>query len=99
MIFGVFCTCMTIHVFFFFPETAGKTLEEVEEIFLSDTKAWQTRVHYRDIVMQEHGDGTDAEKRLSYAPGSNAKKTDRMGSEGTAVGEETVHEKPTANAI
>jgi hypothetical protein len=32
-IFGVFNLGAFIHVFFMFPETAGRTLEEVEEIF------------------------------------------------------------------
>lgn len=66
VLFGVFCTTMTIHVFFCFPETAGKTLEEVEELFLSGTKAWNTHVDYRRVVKEEHGD-VDPEKRLSYA--------------------------------
>ena len=48
-VFGTFCICMTIHVFFLFPETAGKTLEETREMFedpngigLIGTPAWKT---------------------------------------------------------
>jgi len=33
VIFAVFCGAMFFHVFFFFPETANKPLEEVEAIF------------------------------------------------------------------
>jgi hypothetical protein len=33
IVFAVFCIAMTIHVFFMFPETAGKPLEEVNEMF------------------------------------------------------------------
>ena len=33
VVFGVFCTAMFFHVLFCFPETAGKTLEEIEYIF------------------------------------------------------------------
>lgn len=66
IVFGVFCTVMTIHVFFLFPETAGKTLEEVEDMFLSDVKAWNTHVEYDKVRREEHGD-VDPEKRLSYA--------------------------------
>jgi MFS family permease len=50
IVFGVFCVCMFVHVFFMFPETAGKPLEEVEEIFTDPngipyigTPAWKTR--------------------------------------------------------
>ncbi|KAJ1023099.1 hypothetical protein NDA16_003252 [Ustilago loliicola] len=43
IIFGCFTVAMTIHVFFAFPETAGKTLEEVDEIFQSGVPAWKTR--------------------------------------------------------
>ncbi|KAI9652968.1 MAG: hypothetical protein M1831_006297 [Alyxoria varia] len=32
-VFGTFCLAMTFHVFFLFPETAGKTLEEIGEMF------------------------------------------------------------------
>ncbi|KAB8360753.1 hypothetical protein FH972_024487 [Carpinus fangiana] len=54
VVFGVFCVAMWIHVFFFFPETAGKTLEEVSEIFEDPngikyigTPAWRTHGSYR----------------------------------------------------
>ncbi|KAG0295557.1 hypothetical protein BGZ96_011507 [Linnemannia gamsii] len=43
-IFGGFCVAMTIHVFFMFPETKGRTLEEMDQIFNSDVpmfKAWE----------------------------------------------------------
>lgn len=35
---------MTIHVFLFFPETAGKNLEQIEDMFLEGTSAWKTHV-------------------------------------------------------
>lgn len=66
MLFGVFLTAMIIHIFFMFPETAGKTLEEVEEMFLSGTKAWQTKVDYHKSRQAELGE-IDPEKRMSYA--------------------------------
>ncbi|KAF9904955.1 hypothetical protein EC991_002195 [Linnemannia zychae] len=43
-IFGGFCIAMTIHVFFMFPETKGRTLEEMDQIFNSEIpafKAWE----------------------------------------------------------
>jgi hypothetical protein len=35
---------MTIHVFFFFPETAGKSLEQIETMFEERVPAWRTGV-------------------------------------------------------
>ncbi|KAI9823637.1 MAG: hypothetical protein M1832_002418 [Thelocarpon impressellum] len=65
VLFAVFCTAMTIHVFFVFPETAGKTLEEVEDMFLNGVPAWKTRVSTRRVLEMEHGkvgSATDPEK-------------------------------------
>ena len=44
LIFGAFCAAMTLHVFFLFPETAGKSLEQVEAMFDEHVPAWRTRV-------------------------------------------------------
>ena len=61
MVFGTFCAAMFIHIFFLFPETAGKTLEEVEDLFTDPkgpkyigTLAWKTRVSNASTL--EHGD-------------------------------------------
>ena len=68
IIFGVFCIAMFIHVFFMFPETAGKTLEEVEAMFTDPngpkyigTPAWKTKVATRDVLRQEKGE-VDSER-------------------------------------
>lgn len=42
MIFGTFCIVMTIHAFFTYPETARKTLEEVEAMFDRNVPAWRS---------------------------------------------------------
>jgi len=63
LIFGVFCVCMFFHVFFMFPETANKTLEEVELIFTDPngiprigTPAWKTRLdRKRTLDVERHG--------------------------------------------
>jgi MFS family permease len=69
ILFGVFCAAMFIHVFFMFPETAGKTLEEVEHMFEDTsagsllyigTPAWKTHVD-RNISREERGN-VDPEK-------------------------------------
>ncbi|KAH6651989.1 general substrate transporter [Truncatella angustata] len=42
MIFGTFCFVMTFHIFFTYPETVGKSLEEIDELFDSDIPAWRS---------------------------------------------------------
>jgi hypothetical protein len=42
IIFGVFCCVMTFHVFFMYPETAGRTLEEIDMVFDMNVKPWKT---------------------------------------------------------
>ncbi|KAJ5812644.1 hypothetical protein N7474_008945 [Penicillium riverlandense] len=42
IIFGVFCTVMTFQVFFTYPETKGRTLEEIDMVFDTDVKPWNT---------------------------------------------------------
>jgi MFS family permease len=53
LVFGTFCAAMFLHVFFMFPETAGKPLEEVEAMFTETgpgsiknvgVPAWKTHV-------------------------------------------------------
>ncbi|KAI9837353.1 MAG: hypothetical protein M1819_000428 [Sarea resinae] len=63
IIFAVFCTVMAIHVFFMFPETAGKTLEETEALFTDPTGpkyigtlAWKTHVSFQRAAQFEAGD-------------------------------------------
>ncbi|KAL8718699.1 MAG: hypothetical protein Q9225_004200 [Loekoesia sp. 1 TL-2023] len=61
LVFGVFCFSMLVHVFFMFPETAGKTLEEVVDIFEDPkgikyvgTPAWKTRISTKRTLLMEH---------------------------------------------
>ncbi|VVT56550.1 uncharacterized protein SAPINGB_P005146 [Magnusiomyces paraingens] len=42
IIFAVFCIAMTIHVFLLFPETKGKTLEEINYMWDAKIPAWRT---------------------------------------------------------
>lgn len=89
ILFGVFNTCMLIHVFFLFPETAGKTLEETEAMFEDPsgipyigTPAWKTRVVTRLVDAAERGDIEAKlghkmmdEKRADTPPGTTAEET------------------------
>jgi len=67
IVFGVFCIAMFFHVFFLFPETAGKTLEEVEGIFTDPhglpyigTPAWKTHVDFhKSREVERHGSVVD----------------------------------------
>lgn len=60
---------MAIHTFFMFPETAGKTLEDVEEMFMEGVPAWKTRVDWSSSRRAEQGE-VDAEKAkgLEHSP-------------------------------
>ncbi|KAM0257957.1 hypothetical protein ACHAQJ_004116 [Trichoderma viride] len=74
LIFAVFNTVAFFHVFFVFPETAGKTLEETEAMFedpngikYMGTTPWKTKVATSLTIRAEHGDleakiGHDNEK-------------------------------------
>ncbi|CUM48569.1 unnamed protein product [Debaryomyces tyrocola] len=41
-IFGIFCGCMFLHVFFCYPETKGKRLEEIGQIWEEKVPAWRS---------------------------------------------------------
>ena len=63
IVFAVFLIAAFIHVFLLFPETAGKTLEEIEAIFedpngirFIGTPAWKTRVSAKASAAAERGD-------------------------------------------
>ena len=83
IIFGVFNFAMFVHVLIAFPETAGKTLEEVEFMFTDPkgrkyigTLAWKTKVVRNKSMALEHGE-TDPEKLA----GIEHEDGDRSGSE------------------
>lgn len=70
IIFGVFLFVMTLHVFFLFPETAGKTLEDTAAMFEDPngiryigTPAWKTKVETSTTSRRERGEGF--EKKVS----------------------------------
>jgi MFS family permease len=80
LVFGIFNLAMFIHVFFMFPETAGKTLEETENMFEDPngpkyigTPAWKTRVD-RHATMLERGQ-TDVEGKLAVRHVEDDEKT------------------------
>ncbi|GJN71354.1 sugar transporter [Purpureocillium lilacinum] len=42
MIFGTFCFAMTAHAFLTYPETAKRSLEEIDQLFEQNLTAWRT---------------------------------------------------------
>jgi len=78
IVFAVFCVAMTVHVYFMFPETAGKPLEEVTEMFEDPngikyigTPAWRTKNYYSTAVRMEHGEGNEKKMSNEYSPERN----------------------------
>ncbi|KAJ4214641.1 high affinity glucose transporter [Fusarium solani] len=81
LIFGVFNVAMFVHVFFMFPETAGKTLEETEHMFEDPdgfaylgTPAWKTRVATSLTTKAEQG---DVEAKLGHEHEENETATEK----------------------
>lgn len=52
---------MVLHFFFFFPETSGKTLEQVEDMFARKVKPWNTRVERRLELTDAEEAGTPSD--------------------------------------
>ncbi|KAK0611861.1 general substrate transporter [Immersiella caudata] len=82
VLFAVFCAAMFVHVYFVFPETANKPLEEVQEIFddskpgaikFLGTPAWKTR-NTRHLVLQQERNEVSSEERVGI-PGQEIKGT------------------------
>jgi MFS family permease len=64
LIFGIFCITMAAHTFLCFPETSGKTLEDIEEMFLSGVPAWKTTGEYNNSRKHEGGQLDDKEAAM-----------------------------------
>ncbi|QPG75508.1 high affinity glucose transporter [Brettanomyces nanus] len=55
-IYATFCGCMFFHVLFFFPETKGKRLEEIAQIWDEHIPAWKTSKWVPSIpIVSEEG--------------------------------------------
>ncbi|KTW28185.1 hypothetical protein T552_02044 [Pneumocystis carinii B80] len=48
LIFATFSVTMAIHVYLMFPETCGRSLEEIEQIWRDKVPAWKTKVYRPD---------------------------------------------------
>ncbi|KDN49907.1 putative high-affinity glucose transporter [Tilletiaria anomala UBC 951] len=78
IVFAVFCTVMTVHVFLAFPETKNLSLEEVEEVFAAKLPAWKTRAATKNNRLasladkiergEDHGQATKGNLGYTEAP-------------------------------
>ncbi|TLD33159.1 hypothetical protein PspLS_00041 [Pyricularia sp. CBS 133598] len=84
VIFAVFCATMFIHVFFLFPETANKPLEEVSEMFddtkpgairLIGTPAWKTHNTRKSARRVERNEFDVEDKRVGTPPATEQRET------------------------
>jgi hypothetical protein len=71
IIFGVFCTVMTLHVFFTYPETAQRSLEAIDLVFDTGVKPWRSGqissqfeedVQHKQLKARERGATVDDDK-------------------------------------
>lgn len=63
-VFGTFCGAMTVHAFFMYPETRGKTLEEIDMIFQGGIPAWRSSKFIANDVVSNISD--DKEDRVTH---------------------------------
>jgi hypothetical protein len=96
LLFGIFLAAMFIHVFFLFPETASKPLEEVEEIFNDNTPgsikyigtpAWKTHVD-RNARRMERGE-MDPDEKFTFNNRGEANRVDNGPASGTETSNTT----------
>lgn len=57
IIFGVFSVALTIQTFFMFPETRGKTLEEIDQMWADNIPAWKTSSYVPQLPVLEDEEG------------------------------------------
>lgn len=82
IIFLVFCFVMTFHVYFLFPETKGKSLEEIGMMWDAKIPAWRTSTWEPETPVTRH-EAYD-EKRNATTEGSDQHKENTPeGTEGT----------------
>ncbi|ODQ83089.1 hypothetical protein BABINDRAFT_31609 [Babjeviella inositovora NRRL Y-12698] len=53
IVFGVMCIAMFFHVYFMFPETRGKTLEEISKMWDENIPAWKTTSYIPDMPITD----------------------------------------------
>ncbi|ODV97824.1 hypothetical protein PACTADRAFT_324 [Pachysolen tannophilus NRRL Y-2460] len=70
MIFGTFCVVAFFNVYFLFPETQGKTLEEIDQMWQDGVPAWRTKNYVVELpplgeVFEEKASAREVENASS----------------------------------
>ncbi|KAK9471221.1 general substrate transporter [Dipodascopsis tothii] len=81
IVFSVFLVAMAFHVYFLFPETKGKTLEEIDLIWEDEIPPWRTGSD-SDVFKQHE---RLLERRRKRAAGPEASESDTSGATSTFV--------------
>lgn len=68
IIFGVFCTLMLIHVYVMFPETKGKTLEEIERMWAENIPAWRSEHYIPEFTLADYRKASLSSSHGSFSP-------------------------------
>lgn len=90
MIFATFNGLALIHMFFTAPETKGKTLEEMDEVFDSGVPAWKSAKHLKGSKLDRlQAEIEKGERKVTFGV---------LGEESVGARKEDVGEKGTAAA-
>ncbi|VEU22178.1 DEKNAAC103181 [Brettanomyces naardenensis] len=71
-IYGVFCACMFVHVYFFFPETRGRRLEEVAQIWDDHIPVWKTASWEPSVPVVNEDDASEKKDEASFVENVSA---------------------------
>ncbi|CAK9438541.1 uncharacterized protein LODBEIA_P27650 [Lodderomyces beijingensis] len=91
IIYGVFCLCMLIHVYVGFPETRGKRLEEIGQMWDENVPAWRSASWQPTVPL-----ASDAElaRKMSVEHKENGLiEQDTHSKEGDLMGQDTQSEE------
>ena len=77
-IYGTFCAAMFIHTFFFFPETKGKRLEEIGQMWDEKVPAWRSASWQPSIPSLGNEDNEDKHEVEHYEGASDSSSKDRV---------------------
>lgn len=81
IVYGSFCVAMFFHVLFFFPETKGKRLEEIDQLWTEHVPAWKSASYVPHVPIvpgtekyeTQHIEHQEEAQNLSSTPSSAEK--------------------------